>query len=376
MGSAFGTITIRPARPGDGAALLAAAAQIDAETEFLGVPGQPHPWALRPEAELRSLNDNERGVVLLALTGQGEIVGYLTAFFGHFARNRGNLFIAVIGLREAVRGQGIGTRLFEAVEDWARVHRAWRLELRVSSLNERGQALYRKRGFDVEGRIRSGVFRRGAWTDDLWMGKLLDPLPGRPLGTVTFEPVGERGREPGAKPAGRGPMPVLREMRRGDGAAFREWDRAMAAAMPYALKLPNEVPSAEAIERDIAHVPSDPRYWLVATAPGAGEDEAIVGFAAGNIEYGFRMQHDAFVNVAVLPEWQGQGLARRLHDRVEAWAVDRGVRRLTATVQAAHIAGRGFADALGYRSEVTMRGYSCIRGYMVDRLRLGKLFAA
>src|SRR5215469_5238383 len=86
-------VLIRSATPGDGKALMAAAAQIDAETEFLGIPGQPHPWAARPEAELRSLKDNKRGVVLLALTGQGEIVGYLSAFLGHFARNLGNLFI-------------------------------------------------------------------------------------------------------------------------------------------------------------------------------------------------------------------------------------------------------------------------------------------
>jgi RimJ/RimL family protein N-acetyltransferase len=361
-------IMIRSAQPADGEALMRAVAQIDAETEFLGVPGQPHPWADRPEAELRSLNDKERGIVLLALTGRGEIIGYLSAFLGHFARNRGNLFIAVVGLREAYRGRGIGTRLFEAVEEWARAHRAWRLELRVSSLNERGQALYRKRGFLVEGRIRGGVFRNGAWTDDLWMGKPLEPLPGRPLGMVNPDP----GREAQAPPPGAPPM--LREIRMGDGAAFRAWDMRMSEAMTHALKLPSEVPSTEAIERDIAHVPSDPRCWLAAVLPKPQGGEAIVGFASANIEYGFRMQHDAFVNVAVLPEWQGQGIGRRLHDRAEAWAIDRGVRRLTATVQAPNLAGRAFAAALGYDTEVTMRGYSFIGGYMVDRLRLGKLF--
>jgi GNAT superfamily N-acetyltransferase len=169
--------------------------------------------------------------------------------------------------------------------------------------------------------------------------------------------------------------PVLREMQPGDGAAFRAWDVRLSEAMPYALKLPGEVSPAEAVERDIAHVSGDPRYWLVATVPEPGGGEAIVGFASGNIEYGYRMQHDAFLNVAVLPEWQGQGLGRRLHDRVEAWAVDRGVRRLTATLQAPHREGRGFAEALGYETEVTMRGYSLIGGHMIDRLRLGKLFA-
>lgn len=344
-----------------------AAMLIDTETEFLGVPGQPHPWAERPEAELRSLNETGRGIVLLAVTGDGAIVGYLSAFAGHFARNRGNVFVAVVGLREAFRGQGIGTRLFEEVESWARRRRAWRLELRVSSLNERGQALYRKRGLEIEGRIRSGVFRHGAWTDDFWMAKLLEPLPGRRLGAV----LPDAARAPSS---GREILPALRAMRGGDGAAFREWETQITETVPYAIKLPSEVPSADAIERDLANSPADPRFWLVATEPRPRGGEAIVGFASANIEYGFRMHHDAFVSVAILPEWQGRGLARKMHDRVEAWALDRGARRLTATLQAPNQAGRAFAAALGYETEVTMRGYSLIGGRMVDRLRLGKLF--
>jgi RimJ/RimL family protein N-acetyltransferase len=363
-------VLIRPAEPADGAALMAAAAAIDAETEFLGVPGQPHPWADRPEAELRSLAETGRGIVLLAVTGDGAIVGYLSAFLGHFMRNRGNLFIAVIGLREAYRGQGIGTRLFEAIEAWAREHRVWRLELRVSSLNERGQGLYRKRGFEIEGTIRRGVFRRGAWTDDFWMAKLVEPLPGRKLASTL--PDGSRI----VTPRDSAPAPLLREMRAGDGAGFRAWDIRMAETLPYSLKLASEVALVEAVERDIAQQPSDPRLWLVATASLPRGGESIVGFAAGSIEFGFRMQHDAFVNVAVLPEWQGRGLGRRLHDRIESWALDRGVRRLTASMQEPNHPGRAFAAALGYNLEVTMRDYSLIGGRRIDRLRMGKLFLA
>jgi len=362
-------VLIRPAQPADGAALIAAAAAIDAETEFLGVAGQRHPWAERPEAELRSLAENKRGVVLLALTADGAIVGYLSAFLGHFTRNRGNLFIAVVGLREAYRGQGIGTRLFETVEAWARERGVWRLELRVSSLNERGQALYRKRGFAVEGSIRGGVFRRGAWTDDFWMGKLIEPLPGRPLATAGTE--GARISAGASRTA-----PRIRPMRAGDGAGFRALDLRFAEILPFALKLPSEVAAAEAVERDIAANPADPRLWLVATVPGARGGDSVVGFAAGNIEFGFRMQHDAFVNVVVLPEHAGQGLGRRLHGGIESWALDNGARRLTAAVQAPNRAGRAFAAALGYEGEVTMRGYSLIGGRRVDRLRLGKLFGA
>jgi GNAT superfamily N-acetyltransferase len=360
------TIQIRSAQPSDGAALMQAVARIDAETEFLGVPGQPHPWAGRPDAELRSLARSGRGIVLLAVRGNGAIVGYLSAFCGHFARNTGSVFVAVVGLRETWRGKGIGTRLFEAVEDWARRRGSWRLELRVSSLNSRGQALYHKRGFEIEGRIRAGVFRRGGWTDDLWMGKLLEPLPGELPDPTPHLPA--RARHSTAA------EPTIREMCIGDGAAFRAWEMQVNEAIRFTVKQPGEVAAAEAIERDIVAVPSDPRLWLVATVPD-GRSERIIAFASGSIEFGYRMQYDCFVNVAVLPEWSGQGIGRALHDRVEAWGRVHDVRRLTATMQAPNGAGRAFAAALGYQDEVTMRCYSLIDGRMVDRLRVGKLFA-
>jgi GNAT superfamily N-acetyltransferase len=360
-------IRIRPAQPADGAALMRAIALIDAETEFLGVPGQPHPWAANPEAELRTLNQYGRGVVLLALDPHQEIVGYLSAFCGHFARNIGTIFIAVIGLREGWRGRGIGTRLFEEIEAWARLRQAWRLELRVSSLNERGQALYRKRGFQVEGRIRAGVFRHGAWTDDFWMGKLLEPMPGIASGAEWQEAVPRIQHSSGVQP-------VLREMRPGDGPAFRTWDQQACEMIPYAIKQPSEVAPADAVERDIVAVTGDPRLWLVATIPQRRRPDRIVGFASGSIEFGFRMQHDAFVAVTVLPEWWGQGIGRALHERIETWARAQGVRRLTAAVQAPNSGGRAFAAVLDYDEEVTMRCYSLADRRMVDRLRLGKLF--
>jgi len=358
-------VTIRPAVPREGPALMKAVAHIDAETEFLGVPGQVHPWAHNPEAELRSLAQNGRGIVFLALTGDAEIVGYLSAFGGQFVRNRGSVFIAVVGLREGWRGRGIGTRLFEAVEAWARQRRAWRLELRVSSLNDRGQALYRKQGFAMEGRIRGGVFRHGAWTDDFWMGKLLEPLPVPSwLAPPAIAPRARR-----STPAN----PALREVRAGDGAAFRGWEMRMCATTPLAVKQPEEVAAAEAIERDIAIVSGDPRLWVVAVVPEPRRGSRIVGFASGSIEFGFRMQHDAFISVSVLPEWCGRGIGRTLHERVEEWARGRGARRLTAAVQAPNPDAREFAAALGYDLEVTMRSYALIDGRMVDRLRLGKL---
>lgn len=360
------TVLTRRAQPDDGPALLEAIAQIDAETEFLGVPGQPHPWADRPQEELRRLTANDRGAVFLALDRDGAIIGYLAAFAGSFARNRGVVFIAVVGLRERWRGQGVGTRLFEMVEDWARARGSWRLELRVSSLNGRGLALYQKRGFAIEGRIRGGVWRREAWTDDFWMGKLLGPAPAK----VAEAPTGT--------PRARAQVGVLeglrlRPLRPGDGPALRAWESGMVRSARFALKSPNEVSSIDTIESDIADDTLDPHCWIAAAVATRRAGDRFLGFASAGIERGYRMEHDVFVNIGVLPEWSGQGLGRQLHDEVEAWARGQRARRLTATVHAPNGAGRGFAAALGYAEEVVQRSYARFDGRLVDRLRLGKL---
>jgi RimJ/RimL family protein N-acetyltransferase len=356
-------ILIRQARPGDGPALEEAVEQINNETEFLGVPGEGHPWDGRFDEELARLEEHRSGVMLLALDDSA-IVGYLSAFAGWYERSRGNVFIAVVGLQERYRGRGIGTRLFAAIEDWARRGGAWRLELRVSSLNGRGQALYRKCGFANEGTIRAGVLRGGVWTDDFWMGKLLDPAsPGMPVPGASPRPSGRHATH----------TLVLREMRPGDGAAFRDWETRICAATPLAIKQPGEVAPLDAIERDIAATGGDPRFWLAAVQQDMYGPEAIIGFGSASIERRFRMGSDAWIAVSILPEWAGQGLGRRMHARLEAWARAQGVRRLSAAVQAPNRVSRAFAAAMGYDEEVTMRGVSRIDGLLVDRVRVGKL---
>ena len=347
---------------------MEAVEQINNETEFLGVPGEGHPWAASPDTELARLAERDTGIVLIALDGPA-IVGYLLAIGGWYERNRGNVFIAVVGLREPYRGRGIGTRLFEAIEDWARGARsvAPGIEGQLAEPARPG-ALQEAGVRDREARSVPGCCATAEWTDDFWMGKLLDPAPPSDGGSEACA---------GSRPAGRHAthtLRVVREMqprrrrglsRLGDAHVRRE-PRSRSSSRP-------RWPRAEAVERDIADEPEDPRLWLVAVQQDMYGPEAIMAFASGSIERRFRMNHDAFVGINVLPEWAGQGLGRRLHNRIEAWARGQGVRRLTANIQAPNLAGHRFAAAMGYGDEVVMRGQSRIDGMLVDRLRLGKL---
>jgi RimJ/RimL family protein N-acetyltransferase len=80
----------------------------------------------------------------------------------------------VIGLREQYTGQGIGTRLFAALETWARATDVRRLHLTVEIDNARALALYHKMGFTVVGHIRHAIQIKGQWLDDYVMEKWLE----------------------------------------------------------------------------------------------------------------------------------------------------------------------------------------------------------
>jgi RimJ/RimL family protein N-acetyltransferase len=101
------------------------------------------------------------------------LVGFLSTTPDWFGEDHGQRI--VIGIREAYTGQGIGTRLFAAVEDWARESGSQRLHLTVETDNARALALYHKMGFSIEGHIRNALQIKGHWYDDYVMAKSLAP---------------------------------------------------------------------------------------------------------------------------------------------------------------------------------------------------------
>ncbi|MCF5102577.1 GNAT family N-acetyltransferase, partial [Pseudomonas proteolytica] len=73
----------------------------------------------------------------------------------------------------AWQGQGVGSQLLgaalEVADNWMNLHR---VELTVYVDNEPAQALYRKFGFETEGRLRDYAVRDGVWVDALSMSRL------------------------------------------------------------------------------------------------------------------------------------------------------------------------------------------------------------
>ena len=79
----------------------------------------------------------------------------------------------VIGIHEQDRGKGIGTKLFQKMEEHARTNEIRRLELSVIANNAPALSLYRKMGFEKEGIKRESLFFDGKYHDEYFLSKLL-----------------------------------------------------------------------------------------------------------------------------------------------------------------------------------------------------------
>ena len=89
---------------------------------------------------------------------------------------RGLRHAATLGMSVARdrRGQGVGDRLVGHAVEWARRSGVLsRIELEVYVVNEPAIRLYRKHGFEIEGRRRSIIRRGDAYEDDYVMALLL-----------------------------------------------------------------------------------------------------------------------------------------------------------------------------------------------------------
>src|SRR5215472_319718 len=355
------TVEVREALPADAPALVDVIMVINEETEFLGTSEDRPLWAEQPEQGLREMRERGTGVYFIAIE-DGAIVGFLGAFPGDFERSRGIVYVAHVGLRTAHRGRGIGPRLFEAIETWARARNARRLELRVDVENPQALALYRGRGFEMEGCIPDASRIDGAWHDHYWMSK---PL------TAALEPRWA----PIDLPVGHAPIgPVtIRAIEPGDAALVRTWERTILADGPFYVKQVHEQASVAQIGKEIAESARNPRHFLRGAFSGKAGRDRLLGHAGAWFDPWSRSRHDGFVAVSVLREASGWGIGRRLWAEIEAWARAQGARRLSGAVQAHNVRGLAFAEAAGFRREALARNYVVIDGRSADRVRLGKV---
>ena len=103
----------------------------------------------------------------------GEMAGYLEIRRLPWRRVRHRAYL-VIGILKRFGGQGVGTRLMQEAESWARRHGVRRLYLTLVAENTAAVALYRKMGYEIEGRHPASMKLGDRFVEELTMGKWLD----------------------------------------------------------------------------------------------------------------------------------------------------------------------------------------------------------
>ncbi|PIC87201.1 GNAT family N-acetyltransferase [Sporosarcina sp. P20a] len=121
---------------------------------------------------IQRIKESGNSTILVAENEHNELAGYLFAIGGDAKRNRHSAYI-VVGIAEVFRGQGVGTKLFMELDQWARHHTIHRLELTVVTQNEAGLSLYKKMGFEIEGTKKHSLCIGKEFVDEYYMAKFI-----------------------------------------------------------------------------------------------------------------------------------------------------------------------------------------------------------
>jgi RimJ/RimL family protein N-acetyltransferase len=166
-------IVIRPAEPGDAAALVELGRAVGSESGRWLITTDEWRTATDERRYLKALRRYEHAAVFVAETGGGEIVGRLS-----LARDQhpASTHVADLGLMVAAshRRRGIGWALLDAAVEWARARGISKLELHVFPHNEPALRLYEKFGFEREGYRKRHYRRRDGLVDAILMAYRVD----------------------------------------------------------------------------------------------------------------------------------------------------------------------------------------------------------
>lgn len=166
-------MNIRAIRESDSEQFLFLGKLLDQETQFMMLePGERTMTIEEQSQRIKSVLSRNNQMIFVA-EHEDRLVGFLGAYGGSFRRNHHCAYI-VIGILQDYAGQGIGKRLFEALEEWAIDHKLHRLELTVMSHNERAIHLYQKIGYKIEGTKQDSLWVDGRYVDEYYMAKTLN----------------------------------------------------------------------------------------------------------------------------------------------------------------------------------------------------------
>jgi len=129
--------TIRLARPADSERIAELATQ-------LGYPSNPDEISRRLEQIQRS----DESSVFVAELDEGEIAGWIGMFVFRSIADEPRVEISGLVVDEKRRSQGIGEKLLERAEQWARERRCRTIGLRCNVIRARAHIFYSQHGYE------------------------------------------------------------------------------------------------------------------------------------------------------------------------------------------------------------------------------------
>ncbi|WP_321285235.1 GNAT family N-acetyltransferase [uncultured Vibrio sp.] len=159
-------IIVRPTTVKDAAALVEIYSQPKAQRETLQLP---NPSIAMWEERLSSMS---AGVYSYVAEVDGKVVGNIG--FHHSQRPRTSHTASFgIGVHDHFHGLGVGSKLIETVtelaDNWLNVRR---IQIEVNADNDAAIGLYKKHGFEIEGKAIDGSFRDGEFINTYYMARI------------------------------------------------------------------------------------------------------------------------------------------------------------------------------------------------------------
>ena len=160
-------ISVRPAVPGDAAALVELAREVGGEEEGWILTTDAWRSPTEERRYLRAVRRHPDAAVFVAEL-EGRLVGRLSLARDPHPASR---HVADLGLMVDARHRrrGVGKRLLQEAVGWARSSGIVKLELHVFPWNEPALRLYEAFGFEREGYRRDHYARDGAYVDAILM---------------------------------------------------------------------------------------------------------------------------------------------------------------------------------------------------------------
>ena len=164
-------VVIRPMKGTDADAAEKYLEQMATETIFTNqYPGRP----FDKERSIR-LYEYEHNLFLGTFDASGQMVSIASIVVKQpdhpWAGRNGEFGISML---KEYYGQGLGTRLMQLMEQWAKEHHVHTIIGEVRATNRRGMALYLKQGFKICGHLQQTALIDNVWHDEYIIQKIIE----------------------------------------------------------------------------------------------------------------------------------------------------------------------------------------------------------